>query len=143
MFKNILLTIDLTAEASWKKALPQAVELARASKGSLHVVSVVPDYGSPMVSGYFPADFEAASLKEADKRLKALVAEHVPADVNADAHILYGAVHEQVLATIDKVKPDLVVMASHQPNKLREFFVGTQADRVVRHSPVSVLVVRA
>jgi nucleotide-binding universal stress UspA family protein len=33
-------------------------------------------------------------------------------------------------------------MGSHAPDAVREFFVGSQADRVVRRSPVSVLVVR-
>ena len=143
MFNNILLTIDLTEDASWKKALPQAVEMARASNGTLHIVTVVPDYGMPLVSGFFPEDHREKSLAEAKKLLKVIVDENVPDDIKSDAHVRYGPLHEKVMDTIDRVKPDLVVMASHRPNKMREFFVGTQADRVVRHSPVSVLVVRA
>ena len=52
-------------------------------------------------------------------------------------------IHEEVLAAIDKIGADLVVMASHAPDKIREFLVGSHADRIVRRSPVSVLVVRA
>jgi nucleotide-binding universal stress UspA family protein len=37
----------------------------------------------------------------------------------------------------------VVVMASHQPDRVREFLVGSNADRIVRRSPVSVLVVRS
>ena len=36
MFKNVMLTVDLNAKASWEKALPQAVELVRQSGGVLH-----------------------------------------------------------------------------------------------------------
>lgn len=143
MFKTVLLTIDLNAEESWVKALPQAVELVKASQGQLHVVSVVPDFGYTLVGGYFPENFKDTALKDARNKLGAIMDAHVPNDVTAKPHLAYGALHEQVLITIDKVKPDLVVMASHRPNRLREFFVGSQADRVVRHSPVSVLVVRA
>jgi nucleotide-binding universal stress UspA family protein len=143
MFKNVLLTVDLNAEESWAKALPQAVELVKASKGQLHLITVVPDFGYTLVSGYFPEGFKEKALQEASEKLTALVEAHVPKGVAVESHLAYGALHEQVLIAIDKTKPDLVVMASHKPNRLREFLVGSQADRVVRHSPVSVLVVRA
>jgi nucleotide-binding universal stress UspA family protein len=142
MFNNVLVTVDLGAEASWTKALPQAVQLVKASGGTLHVITVVPDFGSSLVSGFFPEDFKEKALAEANEKLQALVKANVPAGITTEAHIHYGALHEQVLACIEKTSPDLVVMASHSPNKMREFLVGSQADRVVRHSPVSVLVVR-
>jgi nucleotide-binding universal stress UspA family protein len=42
-----------------------------------------------------------------------------------------------------EIPADLVVMGSEHPDSLREFLVGSNADRIVRRSPVSVLVVRA
>jgi nucleotide-binding universal stress UspA family protein len=53
-----------------------------------------------------------------------------------------GRVHDVVLDHITSTGADLVVMASHAPDRVREFLVGSRADRVVRRSPVSVLVVR-
>ena len=50
MYKSILLTVDLNHPESWSAALPQAVELVRMSKGVLHIMSVVPDAGTPLVS---------------------------------------------------------------------------------------------
>lgn len=143
MFKSVLLTVDLNRKASWAKALPQAVELVRASKGTLHIVSVVPDMGTPLVEGFFPADFEKKAVAAADKALKDLVAHEIPEDVEVKQHLAFGKIHKKVLETIDDVKCDLVVMASHKPDRVREFLVGSNADRIVRRSPVSVLVVRA
>lgn len=143
MFKTVLLTVDLTAEASWKKALPQAVELVRASGGTLHVLSVVPDMGSPLVVGFFPDDFEEKALAAASHAMDDLVAAQVPSGVAVKQHLAFGNIHEKVLAAIDELKCDLVVMAAHKPDRVREFLVGSNADRVVRRSPVSVLVVRA
>jgi nucleotide-binding universal stress UspA family protein len=142
MFNNVLLTVDLNDDASWKAALPQAVALVRASKGTLHVMTVVPDFGSAMVASLFPADFREKALAQGEAALEDLISANVPTDITAVPHLGYGQIHEEVLKGITKVKADLVVMASHAPDRMREFLVGSQADRIVRRSPVSVLVVR-
>lgn len=142
MYKNILLTVDLNHPASWKAALPTAVDLARLGGGALHVMTVVPSYGSAMVASYFPPDFEREALEKAKAALDKLVAETVPKEQAVTAHVAHGKVHDEVLKQIEATKADLVVMASHAPDRVREFLVGSQADRVVRRSPVSVLVVR-
>lgn len=143
MFNTILLTLDLNAKASWEKAFPQAIELVRTSKGILHILSVVPDMGSALVEGFFPADFEEKAVAAAATALDALVRENVPDDINVKQHLAFGKIHKKILKTIEDTKCDLVVMGSHKPDRVREFLVGSNADRVVRRSPVSVLVVRA
>ena len=143
MYDNILLTVDLGHPASWRKALPEAVALVRASKGKLHVMTVVPDYGTPLVSGFFPDNFKEKALSKAETELRQIIETEVPQDIDVVEHMSYGSIHEEVLKAIDKISADLVVMASHAPDKMREFLVGSHADRIVRRSPVSVLVVRA
>ena len=143
MFNTVLLTVDLNARASWEKALPQAIELVRASKGTLHIISVVPDMGTPLVEGFFPEDFEKRAVEKASNALNDLVTAEVPDDITVKQHLAFGKIHKKVLKAIEDTKCDLVVMASHKPDRVREFLVGSNADRVVRRSPVSVLVVRA
>ena len=143
MFNTVLLTLDLNAQASWEKALPQAVELVRASGGTLHVMSVVPDMGTPLVEGFFPEDFEEKAVAAAAQALDALVAANVPAGIKIKQHLAFGKIHKKVLKVIEETQCDLVVMGSHKPDRVREFLVGSNADRIVRRSPVSVLVVRA
>ncbi|MEP2030655.1 MAG: universal stress protein [Paracoccaceae bacterium] len=143
MFKSVLLTIDLNREASWKKALPQALELVNASKGMLHIMSVVPDLGTPLVEGFFPADFEEKAVAAASAALDGIVKENVPTTIKVKQHLAFGAIHTKLLEAIEETNCDLVIMASHRPDRVREFLVGSNADRVVRRSPVSVLVVRA
>jgi nucleotide-binding universal stress UspA family protein len=143
MFNTVLLTIDLNHEKSWKKALPQAVELIRASGGTLHILTVVPDMGTPLVENFFPADFEKKATVEAAKMLDALVAAQVPEGINVKQHLRFGKIHREALKTIEKTGADLVVMGSQRPDQMREFLIGSNADRIVRRSPVSVLVVRA
>jgi nucleotide-binding universal stress UspA family protein len=47
MFENILLTVDLGHDDTWAKALPVALDAAKASKGRLHVMTVVPEVAVP------------------------------------------------------------------------------------------------
>jgi len=142
MYKSILLTVDLNHPESWSAALPQAVELVRMSKGVLHIMSVVPDAGTPLVASFLPNDLEKKSLEHASGELDELVKAHVPKDVTVKQHLGYGRIHDEVMETIQQTQCDLVVMASHAPDTVREFLVGSNADRIVRRSPVSVLVVR-
>jgi nucleotide-binding universal stress UspA family protein len=143
MFNKILLTLDLNTPASWEKAMPQAIELARASGGELHIMSVVPDLGTPLVEGFFPLDFEKRAIALAAKALDKIVTENVPDGITVRQHLAFGKIHKKVLKTIEEIGCDIVVMASPKPDRVREFLVGSNADRIVRRSPVSVLVVRA
>ena len=87
MYDNILLTIDLNHPASWQKALPEAVALTRAAKGKLHVMTVVPDFGMPLVSGFFPEDFKEKALATAETALRQVIESEVPDDVDVQEHL--------------------------------------------------------
>jgi nucleotide-binding universal stress UspA family protein len=97
MFNTVLLTIDLNAPASWEKALPQAIELVRTSKGRLHIMSVVPDMGTPLVEGFFPEDFETRAVAAASEALNKLVVAEIPDDVAVKKHLAFGKIHRKVL----------------------------------------------
>jgi len=140
MFKSILLPIDLAAEASWKKPLELAVELAR-NGGVLHVMSVLPDFGMPVVGSYFDKDFEGAALMDMSAQIKSWVSRNVPEGVKAEAHVAHGSIYHEIMRLADKLGCDAIVLAAHRP-ELRDYLLGPNAARVVRHARQSVLVVR-
>lgn len=142
MYKSILLTIDINDPASWKKALPAALELCRDCGAKLHVLTVVPTYRMPIVEGFFPPDFEKKAIRKTGEALKTLLDSLLPDDRHAEAHVRVGVVHSEILSAIKSIGADMVIMASHPPDRMRDFLIGSNADRVVRNSPVSVLVVR-
>lgn len=115
MFNSVLLTIDLSYEKSWQKALPQAVELVRASKGVLHLVSIVPDLGTPMLESFFPQDFEYKAIEAANEALMELAKQEVPEDVTVKLHLTFGKIHEKILAAVDETDCDLVIMCPTSP----------------------------
>ncbi len=141
MYDSILLTVDLSDDSSSVKALPTAVELARSHGGKLHVATIVPDMGSPMVGSFFPDGFEQRMVDETTAQLQALVKEKIPAEILGNLHVGSGTIYKEILRLAEADKVDLIVMASHRP-ELRDYLLGPNAARVVRHATCSVLVVR-
>ncbi|HJN22985.1 MAG TPA: universal stress protein [Rhodospirillales bacterium] len=130
-----------TRKAPEKKALPTAVEYCQAFAATLHVVTVVPGFGMSFVGLYFPEDFKDKALAKADEDLGGFVGEHVPSGVKNRHSIGYGSVYEEILRICVESKCDLIVMASQRP-ELKDYLLGPNAARVVRHARCSVLVVR-
>ena len=67
---------------------------------------------------------------------------NVAKDINVELHLGHGSISEEILKCAKDAGADLIIMASHDPDRVREFLVGSNAERVVNHSPVSVLVTR-
>lgn len=52
-----------------------------------------------------------------------------------------GTVYEEILRIAGEIGSDLIVIGSHRP-ELKDYLLGPNAARVVRHADCSVLVVR-
>ena len=141
MFNDILVPIDLSDEHSFKKALPAAIGLCQAFGARLHVITVVPEFGLPIVGQYFPEGYEAKVREETAKQLKALIAAQVPDDVPTQCIVAEGKIYREILDAADTTKADLIVMGSHRP-ELKDYLLGPNAAKVMRHADCSVLVVR-
>ncbi len=141
MYSKILLSVDLNHESSWQKALPTAVGLCQASGGNLHVLTVVPNFGMSIVEQYFPEGFEKEMGEKTLEALKAFVKENVPDGVKVQHIVGEGTIYEVILKMADEIACELIVMASHRP-ELKDYLLGPNAARVVRHANCSVLVVR-
>lgn len=141
MFKAILLPVDLSAAESGGKPLALALELARAEPSVLHVMTVVPDYGMSIVGTYFDEDFERKALAATTETLRAWVADNVPKEVNAEAHVAHGRIYDEILKAAEKLDCDAIVLGAHRP-ELADYLLGPNAARVVRHAKQSVMVVR-
>jgi len=141
MYKEILLPIDLNDVASQRKAVETAIALARAFGARVHVQTIVPDFGMPLVAGYFPEDFEGKALENANRALHDFVKQTFPDDVSVQHIVAHGSIYQEILACAKGIGADLIVMASHRPD-LADYLIGPNASRVTRHADCSVLVVR-
>ena len=140
MSKKILLPIDLNSPASWVKPLSEAqVMLTRG--GELHVVSVLPDFGMSMVGTFFKAGFEQTALHQFGEALRKWVKQNVPGAIEVHPHILHGNIYDEILRAADKLDVDIIIMAAHRP-EAKDYLLGPNVARVVRHAKQSVYVVR-
>ena len=140
MSRKILMPIDLNAPSSWVKPLAEA-QLMLARGGELHVVSVLPDFGLSMVGAFFQAGFEQTALHQFGEALRSWVKQNVPGAIDVHPHILHGNIYDEILKAADKLEVDLIIMAAHRP-EARDYLLGPNAARVVRHAKQSVYVVR-
>jgi nucleotide-binding universal stress UspA family protein len=141
MFKDILLPIDLGDVESSRKAVSTAIEMSRTEGARLYLMCVVPGFGMSMVSQFFPEGFEEKSLAEAARQLDDFIAKNIPSEIESQAIIANGTAYEEILRTAGEIGCDVIVMASHRP-ELKDYLLGPNAARVVRHAKCSVLVVR-
>ncbi|HYZ26726.1 MAG TPA: universal stress protein [Geminicoccaceae bacterium] len=141
MYRNILVPVDLSDKHSWRKALPTAIALCQTFQARLHVIAVVPEFGLPMVGQFFPEGYEDKLRQQAAKQLKALVAEQVPDEVPTRRIIAEGRIYREILKAAQTIRADLIVMGSHHP-ELKDYLLGPNADKVMRHADCSVMVVR-
>ena len=141
MYKDILVAIDLNDETSSKKTMDVAVACCRTFGAHLHLLSVVPDFGMSIVGQYFPEDYAQKAVDGAAAKLEAFKNATVPDDIEARDIVANGTVYDEILATAKQIDADLIVLGANRPD-LKDYLLGPNASRVVRHSSRSVLVVR-
>ncbi|ODC03397.1 hypothetical protein BFW38_07375 [Terasakiispira papahanaumokuakeensis] len=142
MFKHILLPVDITDTQNAGKALEAAVDLAQRHQAELHLFSVIPGFGSPMVAGHFPKHDVQALLNEIYRELEQFAKASVPEGIKTRTRVVDGTPHKEILIEAERVHADLIVMPSHDQKAVERFFLGSVAARVVERAHVSVMVIR-
>lgn len=141
--KTILAAIDLLHVDHHKDILTKAAKFAELDDARLVVVTVIPDFGMSIVGTYFDKDTEKKALKQAAEDLHAAVRNHLGQEEDRQIkHVVcHGNAYEEILDTAEKFDASLIVMGAHKP-EIRDYLLGPNAARVVRHSKCSVFVVR-
>ncbi len=141
MYQTILLSVDLGDPSSWERAAPTAVALGKQFGAKIEVVTVIPDFGMPLVANHFPQDFADKAKAASDAELKKLCEQQIPADLLAGSRVVHGTIYKEVIAAADDCGCDVIVMASHRP-EMSDYLLGPNAARVARHAKQSVMIVR-
>lgn len=139
MPRTILLPVDVSSPPTWEHALPQA--LAMADGGALHVITVVPNFGTSLVGSYFSEGFAERALHDVGQALADWVNIHVPEAQEVHPHVTIGRIYDEIIRAADRLKADTIVIGS-PPADLPDYLLGPNAARVVRHARQSVYVVR-
>lgn len=141
MYKKILLPVDLNELSSSDTILSNAIQYCRSFGAELHIMSVVPDFGMTVVGTFFPDDYGKQAVEQATKALADFAAQADSDGIEIRTHAGYGNIYEEILITSKNIGADLIIIAAARPD-LKDFLLGPNAARVVRHADCSVLVVR-
>lgn len=142
MFKRILIPVDMQDVDFSDKAMKIAIDQAINNKAELHVISVVPGFGMPMVASYFPKDAMEKALKGVNAKLLEYVKEKVPKELKPHITTLQGTHYKEILKESKRIKADLIVLASHNHHRMDKELLGSCASKVVERAKVSVMVIR-
>ncbi|HDZ55124.1 MAG TPA: universal stress protein [Pseudomonas xinjiangensis] len=142
MYDRILLPVDLNHKATWEKSLPKALEFCTQYGASLHLVTVLPDFGLPLVGGFFPKEFAAQAKKATTDGLRQFAKANVPKGIKVQRIVADGKPYEAILRVSKKLDVDLIIMSAHKRKRIEEYLTGTNAMRVVQQSRKSVMIVR-
>lgn len=96
----------------------------------------------PMVGAYFPKDFSQKAHEAMKDALYAFLQDNVPEGIKTQSIIVDGSPWEAIIKVGKKLEVDLIVMASHTKRKFVDYVLGPNAEHVVHHAKVSVMIVR-
>ena len=135
MYKNILVAIALDHSPDSNKAIEVARLLAEddAMITALHVIEEVPAY----VANLIPDEVLVGRRPEAETELKA----ELGGLKDVTPVVVRGHAGRTIVEYAADSEVDCIVMSSHRPG-LQDYFLGSTAQRVVRHAACAVHVLR-
>lgn len=146
MYKKILVPVD-GSDAS-QRGLAEAVKLAKSLGAAVRLVHVVNEF--IMDTAYAPAMYNEGlidSLREIGRKtLKDAEAKVVAQGLKPEVELLEtigGRAADAIVGQAASWPADLIVMGTHGRRGVRRMVMGSDAELVLRLSPVPVLLVRA
>jgi nucleotide-binding universal stress UspA family protein len=146
MYKRILVPIDGSDTAA--RGLAEAISLARDLKATLRLLNLTSDFVL-MVEMSNVIDYEGfrEGLNQFGRRLLAQASEQAKAQGVAAETSLHdlrgGRVADAIVEEARQSRCDLIVIGTHGRRGVARAMLGSDAENVVRSSPVPVLLVRA
>ena len=140
--RSILVPVDFSRAS--ERALDYAASLAGPFEAKLILLNVVEPFPAP--------DFTCSPMALDDDVIVAQAKEHlkkVQVRCGLDPKLVgktlvrHGSPYAEITDAARTLKADLIVISTHGYTGLAHVFMGSTSERVVRHAPCPVLVVRA
>ena len=141
MFKEILLPVDLQQTELTERAVAIAKECARHHGSQITVMTVIPDFGMPLVANYFPDDAMKKAKKEVRAELKRFIKKRFDDPSAVNLFVDVGTPHKAALDYAEEHNTDLIIVPARAKD-IRKMFLGSSSTAMVEHAPCSVIVVR-
>ncbi|HIH37156.1 MAG TPA: universal stress protein [Methanocellales archaeon] len=134
--KKILVAYDGSEDS--KRALDWAVELAKCTQSSITILTVVPSAARMFAFAdiIIPGTFKSQALNMIQEAAK-----HIQG-IPVTCILREGDIADEILRASEDLGCDLIVMGRRGLGKIDRFLLGSVAEKVVKHSSKTVLMVK-
>ena len=147
MFTRIMLATDGSKLS--QKAVKSAIDMASKFNAELVAVKVIPRYVQTYFEGSFTvADIDVKSIEAQWAAGAQVVLDKIATSATAKgvsvktSVIKSDDISDGLVKAANKMKVDLIVMASHGRKGVKRLLLGSETQNVLTHSEVPVLVLR-
>jgi nucleotide-binding universal stress UspA family protein len=145
MYGKILVPVDGSETST--RGLDEAIKIAKIQGSQLRLVHIVNEFILDITysGGYFPQNLIESLVKAGRSTLDAGESAAKKEGVKVDSVLIEsigGRAGELIVAQANAWQPDLIVMGTHGRRGLARLALGSDAEQVLRMSPVPVLLVR-
>jgi len=136
--KCVVIPIDFSTSSS--TAVRTALEFT-AAPAHVHVIHVIPSLNPVSPIGIWgDADVEQQLSAKAKQHLETFLASHEIVGVTTAIEI--GQAGNRIVEYAEEQGADLIVIPSHGHSGVKRAFLGSVAERVIRHAHCATLVIR-
>ncbi len=139
MDKGDKILVPLDGSTCAETIIPRVEELVSGKKKGICLLQVVSASTFP---GVDPTEAQVKVVQEAEEYLKGLENHLRAKGLDVDTHVRYRNDAEEILDHAAQKEIDLVAMSTHGRSGVKRFFLGSVAEKVVRHTPKPVYLVR-
>jgi len=147
MYQRIFVPVD--GSSTSRRGLDEAIAIAKSTQGRLHLLHVVDDLPivTEAVEGFTTSGTDIMGMvTDEGKDILAEAQAYVQqAGLNCDVTMRRTSkakIYEQILQVALEWKADLIVLGTHGRTGAERLFMGSDAEQVVRHTDLPVLLVR-
>ncbi|MGA8854113.1 MAG: universal stress protein [Christiangramia sp.] len=141
--KNILVPTDFSDQA--EMALKVAAQLAKKFNGEiflLHMLELPLQLIDPVHGSSHNIPEAIFFMKLAHQRFAKIMQEPYLKGVKVHETVEFHRAFDGIMEISKDKKCDLIVMGSHGASGLQEMFIGSNTEKVVRHSEIPVLIIK-
>ncbi|HIG30966.1 MAG TPA: universal stress protein [Verrucomicrobiales bacterium] len=139
--KKILVPTDFSERS--QKALKYALQFAKQFKSEITLLHVVEVRFAGSEAGVVDLIQLESDLRESGKIQLEQLARNVASEmVKIRTEIRIGIPYMEITEMADEKKIDMLVVSTHGYTGLKHVFMGSTAERIIRHAPCPVLTVR-
>lgn len=137
--KRILVPIDFSEPS--EKALHYAAKFAEQFGAEVRLLHVIQPMVYPTDFGYppTPLDVDESVRSRIEERLADLGGQW---GAKGKPLIRFGQPYQEIGVAASELQADLIIIATHGRSGLKHALLGSTAERVLRHAPCPVLIVR-